>query len=70
MGAPDDEYESEAKMIADRVGDAERRSSERIRREEVEKIVAAVWREMFSLSDEDARRRKEAFSAVASRLVP
>ena len=69
MGVPDDEYESEAKMIADRIGETEERSGEKITREEVEKIVAAVWKEMFELSDEDAGRRKEAYSAVASRLV-
>ena len=70
MGAPDDEYESEAKMIADRFGEAEMRSGAKITREEAENIVAAVWMEMFSLSDGDAGRRKEAFSAIASRLVP
>jgi len=70
MGAPDDEYESEAEMIADRVGEAEERTSEKISREEVENIVAAVWKEMFGLSDEHARRRKDAFAAVAARLVP
>ncbi len=69
MGVPDDEYESEAKMIADRIGETEERGGEKITREEVEKIVAAVWKEMFELSDEDAGRRKEAYSAVASRLV-
>jgi hypothetical protein len=69
-GAPDHEYESEAEMIADRVGEAEQRSGEKITREEIERIVAVVWKEMFSLSDEDAGRRKEAFSTIASRLVP
>jgi hypothetical protein len=71
MGAPGDEYESEAQMIADRVDDAERRTPDhKIAREEVETIVAAVWAEMFGLSDEDSRRRKDAFAAIATRLVP
>jgi hypothetical protein len=56
-------------MIAERIGETEERGGEKITREEVEKIVAAVWKEMFELSDEDAGRRKEAYSAVASRLV-
>ncbi|MGA2856369.1 MAG: hypothetical protein ABSE40_05840 [Candidatus Sulfotelmatobacter sp.] len=71
MGAPDDEYESEAEMIADRIGEAEENTpNHRIAREEVEHIVAAVWTEMFDLSDEDARKRQEAFASIAARLVP
>jgi hypothetical protein len=70
MGAPDDEYESEAEMIADRVGEAEEKTNDKITREEVEDIVATVWKEMFGLSDEHARRRKDAFVAIAARLVP
>lgn len=70
MGAPDDEYESEAKMIADRVGEAEQKTNDKITPEEVEHIVAAVWKEMFGLSDEHARQRKHAFAAIAARLVP
>jgi hypothetical protein len=70
MGAPDDEYESEAEMIADRVGEAEERSSDKITREEVENIVAAVWKEMFGLSDEHALPRRDAFAAIAARIAP
>lgn len=71
MGAPDDEYESEAEMIADRMGEAEEKAlNHRLTREEVENIVAAVWKQMFGLSDERARQRQEAFAAVAARLVP
>ena len=69
MGAPDDEYESEAEMIADRVGEAEQKTN-KITREEVENLGATVWKEMFGLSDEHARRRKDAFVAIAARLVP
>lgn len=70
MGAPDDEYESEAEMIADRVGEVEERSSEKITREEVEEIVAAVWKKRFGLSDAHVQRRRDAFAAIAARLVP
>ena len=71
MGAPDDEYESEAEMIADRIGDADGISTDhKVTRDEVENIIAGVWIEMFGLSDEDSRRRKNAFAAIAARLVP
>jgi len=70
MGAPNDEYESEAEMIADRVGEAEKKTTDKITREEVENIVATVWKEMFGLSDVLAQRRKDAFAAIAARLVP
>ncbi len=69
-GAPDDEYESEAEMIADRLGVAEENApNHRLTREEVENIVATVWKEMFGLSDERVRQRQDAFSAIATRLA-
>ena len=70
MGAPNDEYETEAEMIADRVGEAEERTSDKITPKEVENIVAAVWMEMFGLSDERARQKQDAFAAIAARLAP
>jgi hypothetical protein len=43
VGAPDDEYESEAKMIADRIGEAEEKApNRRLTREEVENIIAGL----------------------------
>jgi hypothetical protein len=58
MGAPDDEYESEAEKIADRVGEAEKKTNDEITREEVENIVATVWKEMFGcpMSTHDEER--------------
>ena len=71
MGAPDDEYESEAELIADRIGEAEGSAPNyKITREEVENIVAAVWKQMFGLSDERVRERQGALAAVAARPVP
>jgi len=53
MGAPDNEYEPEAEMIVDRVGEAESNApSHKITREEVEVIISAVWKDMFGLSSE------------------
>jgi cell division ATPase FtsA len=71
MGAPDDEYEPEAKMIVDRAGEAESEApSHRITKEEVEAIVTAVWKEMFGLSEDQLRQRREAFQSIAARLAP
>jgi hypothetical protein len=71
MGAPDDEYESEAKMIADRIGEAESKAvKQTLTREEVENIIASVWGQMFGMSDERAGYRQRAFAAIAVRLVP
>jgi hypothetical protein len=70
MGAPNDEYETEAERIADRIGEAEEGTSDKITRKVVENIVAVVWKEMFGLSDERARQRQGAFAAIAVRLVP
>ena len=71
MGAPNDEYESEAEMIADRLGEAELKAAHRrITRGETEKIIREIWREMFDLSDEQLRQRQAAFEAIATRLLP
>jgi hypothetical protein len=68
IGAPDDEYESEAKLIADRV--AEHQASGReVAKEEVASIIAEVWKEMFELSDDELLLRREAFQSVAARLI-
>jgi hypothetical protein len=71
LGAPSDEYESEAKMIADRIDETERKTpGHRITRSEAEVIVAAIWNVMFGLSDEDMSQRKDAFASIAARLLP
>jgi cell division ATPase FtsA len=71
IGAPDNEYESEAEMIVDRVGEAESNApSHRITKEEVEAIIRAVWKEMFGLSEDQLRQRHEAFQSIAARLAP
>jgi cell division ATPase FtsA len=70
MGAPGDEYESEVEMIANRISEAEEKAPEhRLTREEVENIIASVWKEMFELSDEDVKQRQAPFAAIAAQLV-
>jgi hypothetical protein len=71
MGAPDDEYEPKAKMIVNRVGEAESNApTHKITREEVEAIVSSVWKEMFGLSEDQLLHRHRAFQSGAARLAP
>jgi hypothetical protein len=66
--APNDEYESEAEMIADRVGAAEHQASGgKVAKEEFASIIAGVWKEMFELSDDQLLLRQEALDAIAAR---
>jgi hypothetical protein len=71
MGAPDDEYDSEAEMITNRIGEKESEpSNRRISRGEVVSIIANVWKDMFSLSDEELAQRRESFESIAARIAP
>ncbi len=70
MGAPGDEYESEARMIADRVDESKHRTpDDKVTKEEVAAIIASIWREMFGLSDDQLLLRREAFDSIAARLA-
>jgi hypothetical protein len=68
MGAPVDEYKSEARMISDRLAEAEQKTW-RLTREQVLSIVQGVWREMFDLSDEQLTQRRDAFEQITSHLA-
>jgi hypothetical protein len=71
MGAPDDEYESEAEMIADRIDEEEAKAvNHMLTRQDVESIIASVWGQIFGLDAERAGYRQHAFTAIAARLVP
>jgi hypothetical protein len=71
MGAPGDEYDSEAQMITDRIEVAKALSPNgRISRQHVFGIVVNVWREMFGLSEDGLQLRSEAFQDIALRIVP
>jgi BMFP domain-containing protein YqiC len=69
IGAPADEYEAEAKMICDRLGEAEQKNS-KLTTEQILSIVEQVWREMFDLSPEQLAARREALQEIAVRLAP
>lgn len=71
MGAPTDEYDREARMIAQKIADEALRSdSTPLTLDEVTAIVRDVWVEMFGPYDvEDLARRTVGFEAVARRIV-
>ena len=70
IGAPKDEYNSEAKMIADRIGTAEWRvHPQKLSVAQIKEIIRGVWAEMFSLGEEDLRKRDYGFDEIAKKLT-
>lgn len=65
-GAPRDEYESEAKLIAQAVTQA---GGLPITEERLAALVGDAWQRMFGLSKEQSRQRREAFQRVAQRIL-
>jgi len=70
IGAPEDEYNSEAKMIAERIGTAEWRvCPQKLSLAQIKEIIRNVWVEMFGLDEEVLGKREDAFEEIAKRLV-
>lgn len=66
-GAPSDEYESEAQMIAKAITQA---SESELTEELLTTVVRSTWVEMFGpFSDEQLRKREAAFQRVARRVL-
>ena len=69
IGAPENEYNTEAKMIADRIGTAEWRvQPQKLSVAQIKEIIRDVWTEMFGLDEEDLGKRENAFEQIAKRL--
>jgi cell division ATPase FtsA len=69
IGSPEDEYSSEAKMMAERIGTAQFVAETRtLSVKEFKEITRNVWSEMFDLSEEDLRKRDDRFEEIAKRL--
>ena len=67
MGAPADEYESEASLIEARIAPA---SADKLDVGQIADIVAEVWNDRFGPFDADGlNKRHNAFSSVARRLL-
>jgi hypothetical protein len=65
LGAPADEYDSEAREIAAAISRLGKHPTE----EQVVQVLVHVWREFFDLGPEDIEARGEAFLRVAHRLI-
>lgn len=63
LGAPRDEYDFEARQIADLVRDSI------LSEEEISKIIAAVWMSSFGLDDTDLEKRLPAIKIAARKIV-
>jgi len=67
VGAPSDEYESEARMIAKAITEA---SEAELTEERLIAVVRSTWAEMFGpFADEQLRQWEAAFQRVARRLL-
>lgn len=68
LGSPDDEYDTEARMIAEDVRTAEWKQDQPLTRDQIRDVVVRVWTKMFGISDEDAAKRSAVFDMVAARI--
>ena len=65
-GAPDDEYEPEVERI---VAALENLSREQVSVAAISNIFAAVWTQMFGLSEDGIRRRRFDFDEIAEKVM-
>jgi hypothetical protein len=67
VGAPADEYESEAQMIATAI---KQTSESEVTEEQLSRIVRRVWAEMFGpFSEGEIEKRSAAFRQVARKIA-
>ena len=66
IGAPDSEYEVEAKEIFEAIY---KLNPEEIKVELVSSIISKVWSKMFTLDELDLSQRQEIFDKIAQQLV-
>ncbi|MFY9559507.1 MAG: hypothetical protein WAQ52_04665 [Terriglobales bacterium] len=70
MGCPADEYDAEASLIESGIAAAANLRKKPAEAEQIEKIVAEVWNDMFGpFTDEDLNKRRAAFSSVAKKIA-
>ena len=69
IGAPKDEYDTEAQMIAQRIQDVESRHGRKANQQEVVEIIRGVWAEMFSLGEPELTKRADPFETIAAHLT-
>jgi hypothetical protein len=70
IGCPPDEYNSEASLIEGRLAKLTQFGEKPLAEDQVERIVAEVWNEMFGpFSDDELQKRHSAFTAVARKII-
>lgn len=65
-GAPDDEYDSEAKEIARALN---RLKDSQFTEDNIISIVIRVWAKMFNLDEGDIQKRMPAFQSVTQKIL-
>ncbi len=66
LGAPRDEYSSEAQQITAALAEL---SDSQLTEENIVAIIALVWTRSFGLTDQDIGKRMHAFQQVAHRIL-
>ena len=67
VGAPGDEYESEASLIEGRIAKV---AADKVNVDQIADIVAEVWNSQFGPFDaENLNKRRQVFSSVARKIV-
>lgn len=66
IGAPTDEYESEAKDIARGLSEL---PEENWRQAEIVAVISLIWARSFNLAADDMAKRLSAIQQVASRII-
>ncbi|MGP0095771.1 MAG: hypothetical protein ACLPHI_01935 [Terriglobales bacterium] len=70
IGCPPDEYNSEASLIEGRISKLTQLGEKPLAGNQVERMVAEVWNEMFGpFNVEDPQKRQPAFASVARKIV-
>jgi hypothetical protein len=65
-GAPDDEYGSEAAMIAERLANVGASDGSE---EQIIAVISAVWSRMFNRSPSELEMRRPAFRRIARQIL-
>ena len=66
LGAPSDEYDSEAKKIADALSTL---ADNQLTSDNIVAVVALVWAKSFNRSADEIERRMSAFRHIAQQLL-
>ena len=70
LGAPPDEYDGEASLLESEMAKATSFGETTVSPEQLEEMLARIWNDQFGpFSDDELRKRRSAFAAVAGKLT-